>query len=158
MMRERRFTMGANSSYNIAIGGVTENLRTHDDSHRKILNHKVLLQKKNSKQAANIVNSNSESPIYIIGRELQDGTIKIHSVNVFEGHCLKYEINIKYDRNGKILAYDGTEGHTHCHTWSDIGDGNMRRNKLGSREPVPKGFVSLLEEIVKFNSQRKTRK
>lgn len=150
--------MGANTSYKISIGGVPENLQTHDDSHRKIIMHKVLLQKKTSKQAANIMNSNSDSPIYIIGRELRDGTIKVHSINIFEGHYLKYEINIKYDRNGKVLMYNGTEGHTHSHTWTHIGDGNMRRKELGSHESLPDGIGILLKEIVKFNSQGKKRK
>lgn len=145
--------MGANRSYRISIGGVPENLRTHDESHREILKHKVLLQKKNSRQAANIMNSHSDSPIYIIGRELQDGTIKIHSINIFEGHHLKYEINLKYDRNGNILAYNGTEDHTHCHTWTNIGGGDMRRSQLGSHEPLPSGVSNLLNEIVRFNRQ-----
>lgn len=145
--------MGANRSYNISIGGVPENLCTHDDSRREIMKHKVLLQKKNAKQAANIMNSNSDSPIYIIGRELQDGTIKVHSINIFEGHYLKYEINLKYDRNGNVLPYNGAEEHTHCHTWTHIGNGDMRRSQLGSHEPLPNGVSNLINEIVRFNRQ-----
>lgn len=145
--------MGANRSYNIAIGGVPENKRSHIDSERRIGGHKVVLQKTDNSQAKNIMNSNSDSPIYLIGHERKDGTIEIHSINVFEGHRLKTEINLKYDKNGNLLSFNGKDSHTHSHTWEMSTDGIMRRKNIGTHEDIPSGYNSLLADIVKFNKQ-----
>lgn len=145
--------MGANRSYNIAIGGVPENKRSHIDSERRIGGHKVVLQKTDNSQAKNIMNSNSDSPIYLIGHERKDGTIEIHSINVFEGHRLKTEINLKYDKNGNLLSFNGKDSHTHSHTWEMSTDGIMHRKNLGTHEDIPSGYNSLLADIVKFNKQ-----
>lgn len=150
--------MGANRSYDIAIGGVPENKRSHIDSARRIDGHKVVLQKADLSQSKNIMNSNSDSPIYLIGHERKDGTIEIHSINIFEGHHLKTEINLKYDTKGNLLSYNGKEAHTHSHTWTKAENGDMHRTHTCSHESIPKGYESLLKDIVHFNKQGVKRK
>ena len=146
--------MGANRSYDPSFGGVRKKDRTHEESNHTILGHKVLLQKKDNEQAKNVLNSNSDSPIYIIGRRNNDGTIEIHSVNVFDGHHLCFEINLKYDSSGKLKAYNGTEACSHGHSWRyDSGDGNVYINGNMKHEPIPSKYAQLLTEIVNFNNK-----
>lgn len=145
--------MGANRSYSIAIGGVPENMRSHIDSERKIDGHKVVLQKADTSQAKNIMNSNSDSPVYLIGHEIHGGAIRIHSINIFEGHKLKTEINLKYDKNGNLLSFNGEESHSHSHSWVMASDGNMHRKYPGTHESIPQGYSKLLTDIVSFNKQ-----
>lgn len=148
--------MGANHSYDKAIGGVPANARTHTDTGYRVANHKVVLQTKNNSQAVNIMNSNSKSPIYLIGRRRNDGSIEIHSVNVFEGHKLSMEINLKYTSSGRLKSYSGKEADTHCHYWEQHSDGNMhRKSTQHAHEPVPAKYAALLKHIVKFNSENK---
>lgn len=146
--------MGANRSYNIAIGGVPDNSRSHIDTGRKICGHKVVLQKSDPFQSKNIMNSNSESPIYIIGHERKDGSIEIHSINIFEGHYLKIEINLKYDINGNLLLFNGKESNTHSHTWIRAENGDMHRQSFQTHEAIPYGYSGLLDEIVNFNKKK----
>ncbi len=145
--------MGANRSYDIAIGGVPENQRSHIDTGRRIDGHKVVLQKSDPSQSKNIMNSNSDSPVYIIGHEQKDGTIKIHSINIFDGHHLKLEINLKYDNKGNLLSFNGKEAQSHCHTWGKSESGDMHRLNLHTHEEIPHGYESLLKDIVNFNKQ-----
>lgn len=150
--------MGANRSYNIAIGGVPENMRSHTDTGRRIDGHKVVLQTADMTQSKNIMNSNSDSPVYLIGHTKNDGTIEIHSINIFEGHYLKTEINLKYDGNGNILAFNGKEANTHSYSWERGADGIMHRKFPHTHESIPQGCKTLLRDIVSFNKQGVKRK
>lgn len=150
--------MGTNQSYDRSIGGVPENNRSHLETGYRINGHKVLLQKSDPSQSKNIMNSNSDSPIYLIGHERKDGSIAIHSINIFEGHYLKTEINLKYDSNGNLLPFNGKEAGTHSHAWVLGNDGNMHRANPKTHEPVPTGYSNLLRDIVRFNNQRKLKK
>jgi len=148
--------MGANGSYSKAIGGVPENKRTHTDSGYKIAGHKVVLQTSDNQQAKNIMNSNSANPIYIIGHRKNDGSIEIHSVNIFDGHHINVEINMKYDSSGRIRPYNGKESGTHCHRWEIKPNGDMGRVLTGSgHDKVPAKYNRLLNQIVQFNNKNK---
>lgn len=146
--------LGGNGSYNKAIGGIPINNRTHTDTGLKIDGHKVVISNTSDIQAKNILNSNSDSPIYVIGHVNRNHEIVIHSVNVFEGHHIKMEINIKYDANGRILAYNGKEKNSHCHYWQQDANGNMSRKLTGNaHERIPKEYAALLQSIDRFNRQ-----
>lgn len=145
--------MGANKSYDIAIGGVPENRMTHTYTGRKIDGHKVVLQTADISQSKNIMNSNSDSPVYLIGHTKNGGAIEIHSINIFEGHYLKTEINLKYDGNGNLLSFNGREANTHSHSWERGADGNMHRKNPHTHESIPHGYEKLLRDIVSFNKQ-----
>lgn len=148
--------MGSNGSYNKKANGVPRSKRSHIDTRMRIDGHKVLLQSSNRNKAKNILYSNSDSPIYIIGKRNKDGSIDIHSVNVFKGHKLEVEINLKYNKDGTIRSYDGSEGSSHCHYWEEKATGSMRRKETANaHETIPQQYVSLLNDIVKFNRQNR---
>lgn len=144
--------MGANHSYDKAIGGVPENARTHTDTGYRISGHKVVVQTSNVKQSANILNSNSRNPIYMIGNvSKSDSSIRIQKVNIFSGHHLSLEVNIKYDQHGHIKAFTGKEGGTHCHTWTVDKQGSMYR--VDGHKKLSSKYNALLNQIVEFNNK-----
>lgn len=147
--------MGANGSYSKLIGGVPENNRTHIDTKLRVQGHKVLLQKQNIKQSKNVMYSNSDSPIYLIAKRNADGTLTILSVNVFDGHRLSKEIDIKMDSNGHLIPYNGRENGTHCHSWVENKEGEMSRQTTNGNphKKVQPEFNKLLDDIVKFNNK-----
>ncbi len=150
--------MGENRSYDMNIGGVPDNKRSHIETGHTIMGHKVLLQKNMITQAKNIMNSNSNSPIYLIGRELKNGRIQIHSINIFEGHKLKTEVNLKYDLDGRLLPYNGKESHTHSHSWEMKDNGDMGRKYAGRHEAIPANLNQLIDKIIDFNNKQHYKK
>lgn len=148
--------MGSNGSYCKSIGGVPQNNRSHTDTGMRIQGHKVLLQTGGRGQAKNILYSNSESPIYIIGKQLQDGSVEVHSLNIFDGHKIGIEVNLKYDKKGNLKPYNGTDSGSHCHYWEEKSEGSMGRKFSGNNhEPIQQKYMSLINDIVSFNKQKK---
>lgn len=147
--------MGANGSRDKRTHFVLKKKRTHIDSRYRIDGHKVVIQSKNTKQACNILHSNSANPIYIIGVRNKEGFVEIHSVNIFKNHNLEIEINLKYDNNGNLMPYNGAERNSHCHYWEERKDGRMHRKDTDNKhEAIPAKFSSLLANIVKFNKEQ----
>ncbi len=148
--------MGSNGTYSSLIGGVPENSRSHIDTGMRIEGHKVLLQKAKLGQSKNILNSNSESPIYIIGHRLENGVVQVHSINIFDGHNLSLEINLKYDSKGNAIAYNGTENGCHSHQWEVGENGSLRRKKDAPKHgPIPEKYMGLIAKVVEFNKKGK---
>ena len=147
--------MGANGSYDPEIDGVPEDKRTHIDTGFRILGHKVLLQEGATDQTKNIMNSNSEDPIYLIAKQYEDGSIAVLYVNDFTNHKLGYELNLKVDINGNLKPYNGTEQSSHAHKWHEGDDGKMHRIPVSDNGhlPIPKKYDKLLAEIEKFNKE-----
>lgn len=144
--------MGANHSYDKAIGGVPENARTHTDTGRRVGQHKVVVQTKQVQQSANILNSNSRNPIYLIGKVSKtDSSIKIQKINIFSGHHLSLEVNIKYDQHGNIKSFTGGDSGTHCHEWKVDKQGGMYR--VEGHKKLSSKYNTLLKQIVEFNNK-----
>ena len=149
--------MGGNCSYSAEWGGVPAAQRSHTDTNYKVDGHKVLLQIDNNEQIKNILNSNSDSPIYLIAKTNKDGCIQIESINVFDGHNLSYEINLVFDENGDIVPFNGTKG-THAHQWSlNPETGMLERKSHDSKNifAVDKKYEALIAKIVEFNKKQK---
>lgn len=91
--------MGANGSYDKESGGVPAERRTHIETGHTILGHKVLLQDGVTDQTKNIMNSNSESPIYLMAKRNPDGSLTVLNINDFSRHKIGLEINLKFDQN-----------------------------------------------------------
>ena len=152
--------MGANGSYDPKLNGVPENKRTHIDTGFRILGHKVLLQEGVTDQSKNIMNSNSEDPIYLMAKQNEDGSLTILNINNFSKHKIGYELNLKFDINGNLKPYDGKEQSSHSHKWYEGDDGLMHRKPVSgnSHLPIPEEYNELITEIEKFNKQKKVYK
>lgn len=149
--------MGGNSSYSEEWGGVPDVKRTHTESNYRIEGHKVVFCTENTGQKKNILNSNSTDATYIIGTKQADGTIQVHSVNIFKGHDLSYEINLEFDSKGNILPFNNGKG-SHAHTWQkDTKDGKLKRKSHDKKNsfPIDSKFNSLILKIESFNKKKK---
>lgn len=150
--------MGGNSSYSKALGGVPMERRTHIDSGYKIANHKVVFLSADAGRKKNILNSNSSNAIYLIAHKDKEGVLKIHSVNIFDGHDLKCEINLEFDGKGKSIPFNKTDKSTHCHYWhKDPSDGLLKRKKHDKSNlfPVDSKYQTLIGKIEKFNQENR---
>lgn len=146
--------MGGNSSYSKGWGDVPNNKRTHEETGYLIDCHKVLLTKENYRLSKNILNSNSANATYIIAKKLKDGTIQAHSINIFDGHNLKYEINLVFDSNGNIVSsYNNGKG-SHAHLWSKYTNGILRRvsHDKSNSFHIDSKYEYLIEKIIEFNN------
>lgn len=149
--------MGGNGSYSKGWGGVPTGKRTHTETNYRIEGHKVVYFTEKGEQKKNILNSNSSDAIYIIGTKQPDGTIQVHSVNVFKGHDLAYEINLEFDSKGNVIPFNNGKG-SHAHTWQkDSSVGKLKRKSHDKKNsfPIESKYNSLISKIETFNKQKK---
>ena len=149
--------MGGNGSYSKAYRGVPTASRTHIDTHMRIDGHKVLLQKKNVGQSKNIMNSDSNNPTYTIAYVGKDGTIKIHSINVFKDHGISLEINLKYNAKGEIIPYNAnSEKGSHALLWyiNDSGEYYRKQHDKNNVVDIPSEYKELVKHIDDFNKKK----
>ena len=149
--------MGGNGSYSKSYRGVPDASRTHVDTHMRIDGHKVLLQSGNAGQSKNIMNSNSENPIYIIARVNDYGAVVVHSVNVFKDHKISLEIDFKYDTNGNMIPYSAnSEKGSHAHHWYVNDSGEYHRNQHDKNNviDIPSKYKELVKHINEFNKRK----
>lgn len=149
--------MGANGSYDKKVGGVPDKERTHLETGHTIMGHKVLVQKGNRTQTKNIMNSNSESPTYLMAKLNEDDSLTVLTINQNKGHKISFEINLKFDSHGNIRPYNGKESNSHAHEWYEGEDGDMHRKPVqgNSHLPIPSSFNGLIHAIKEFNKQKK---
>ena len=150
--------MGGNGSYSKAYRGVPDAMRTHTDTNMRIDGHKVLLQRGNSGQSKNIMNSNSGGPIYITAKVKEDGTMIVHSVNVFKDHKISLEINFKYDTKGNMIPYSRNSNKgSHAHKWyvNDRGEFQRRRHDARNVFEIPSEYEELVRHIDEFNKKKR---
>ena len=148
--------MGGNSSCSKALRGVPDVKRTHTDTHTCVDGHKVLLQKNNYEQSKNVLNSNSESPIYLIAK-VKDGSIQIHSVNVFKNHEISLEINLEYNAAGDAIPFSpANKKGSHAHFWFQDDKGMFKRKQhdKNNRFDIPSEYHGLINEIVMYNKKK----
>ena len=149
--------MGGDGSYSKEFRGVPLASRTHIDTNMRINGHKVLLQRKNVGQSKNILNSNSENPIYVIAYVRDDGALVVHSVNVFRNHEICLEINLNYDADGEIVPYDMKSGKgSHAHRWvmSEKGIFERKQHDGSNAFEIPRKYDDLIRGIDSFNKKR----
>ena len=149
--------MGGNGSYSKGWGSVPTCKRTHTETNYRIEGHKVVYFTENGEQRKNILNSNSSDATYIIGTKQPDGTIQVHSVNVFNRHDLAYEINLEFDSKGNVIPFNNGKG-SHAHTWQkDSSDGKLKRKSHDKKNsfPIDSKYNSLISKIETFNKQKK---
>ncbi len=149
--------MGANFSYNKTLDRVRGKSRTHQEFHQRIDGHKILLQNKNKKQVKLPVNSNSESPTYLLGRINKKGTVEIVSIGVYEKHKCTGQIDLKYDKDGSFIPYSKSDKNSsHFHNFpngmSSGGVGRKSHDK-SNIHPIDSKYNSLIQKIVEFNKK-----
>lgn len=158
--------MGGNGSYDSGYGGVPEDKRTHTEieGHR-VLGHKILVPTDNPTRGSAPMNCNTADQVYVVGTVLDKrsgdraGEIKVSSVAFYEGHHIKYSVDVKYDDNGKVKAFRVNTGEstTHAHEWHEVKPGVWGRksydknNHLAPDERWNKQFADAIES---FNSKR----
>lgn len=149
--------MGANGSYDKSLGGVPQGKRTHFETGHTIMGHKVLLQEGNRPQTKNIMNSNSESPTYLMAKLYEDGSLTVLNINQNKDHKINIEINLKFDSHGNVRPYNGKESNSHAHEWYEGKDGNMHRKPMQGNNhlPIPSTYNDLIHAIEQFNKQKK---
>lgn len=149
--------MGGNGSYSKVYRGEPDAKRTHIDTNMRVDGHKILLQKGNVRQSQNIMNANSESPIYIIARVKGDGVVVVRSVNVYKDHKISLEINFMYDTNGKMIPYSAnSEKGTHAHNWyaNDSGEYHGKKHDKNNVIDIPAKYKELVKHIDDFNRKK----
>lgn len=153
--------MGGNSTYSEDLRSVPEKNRSHVDTNMRIGGHKVLLQAKNIEQSKNILNSNSESPVYLIAKsDKQGGAVQVETILAFEKHEISLEINLKFDVNGDFIPYSdakGKVGTSHSHLWQKNSKGEFERKKhdRGNIFDIPSEYNDLIDKIVEFNKKKR---
>ncbi|MDE6534370.1 MAG: hypothetical protein K2M27_12655 [Muribaculaceae bacterium] len=158
--------MGGNGSYDKGYGGIPKDKRTHPEieGHR-ILGHKILVPKDNPTRGSAPMNCNSPDQIYMIGtvadRRSGDraGEVSISSVAFYEGHHIKYSIDLKYDGNGRVVAFKENTGEStsHAHKWHEVQPGiwgRISRAKNNHLAPDSRWTSDMINAIETFNSKR----
>jgi hypothetical protein len=149
--------MGGNGSYSKEIGGVPDMARTHVETNFRVGGHKVLLQDKNKMQAQMPMNSNSESPIYLIATINKKGELEIKSFGIYDKHVISKSVDLVFDSKGNLVPYNGTGKATHSHDWVEISPGIYGRKPHDKQNfhPIDSAYNSLLDSIVNFNKSKK---
>lgn len=149
--------MGGNGSYNKEFGGVLEIDRTHIDTNFKVDGHKVLLQQKNTKQIQMPMNSNSESPIYLIASVDKSGNLVISGFGVYKKHVIAKSVDLVFDKDGDLIPYSESEKSSHAHQWQEVSPGIYGRKPHDKKnhQPIDSLFNALINKIVKFNKSKK---
>lgn len=145
--------MGGNGSYGKEYGGVPLAKRSHIDTSFRVKGHKVLVLAENTSHAKIPMNSNSESPIYLVAKVNEHGELLISSVAIYEDHKVAKVIDLRFDKDGKSMSYGNGKG-THMHNWQENNNGDMGRKSHDKNNiyPVEGRYEDLVEEIVKLNS------
>lgn len=147
--------MGGNYSYNKALGGVPEHLRTHDELKSRIEGHKILLQKGNESRVKIPMNSNSESPIYLGAHTKKDGTVEITTFGIYEKHKCIGQVDLKFDSNGNIVPFaNNGENSSHFHYFNENKSTGLVSRKSGqesNHHPIDSKYTALIQKIVEYN-------
>lgn len=158
--------MGGNGSYDEDYGGVLPENRTHTEIEGyRILGHKVLISIDNPTRGSAPMNSNSPDQVYVIGTVgdkrsgKNEGLVSVSSVAFYEGHHIKYSVDVKYDGQGHIKAYSANSGEsaTHAHEWHEIKPGvwgRVSHSKNNHHPPDARWTRKLVEAIESFNSKK----
>lgn len=152
-----QYTMGGNGAYIVSYNGVPMRNRTHIDTDYRIGGHKVLVQSGNPQQNKTPMNSNSSNPIYLCGKTDKHGKITITTIGIYDKHRLVMTIDIKYNKDGKVIPYsNGGKGTTHAHKWfTDDSLGEVGRKPHDPKNILPYShkYDELLEKISRFNNK-----
>ena len=152
--------MGGNSTYSTDLRKVSLDKRSHTDTNMRIGGHKVLLQTNNIEQSKNILNSNSESPIYLIAKSDRQGVVQVETILAFENHEISLEINLEFNVKGDYIPYSDAKSKlktSHSHRWQKNSKGKFERKKhdRGNIFDVPSEYRDLIDKIVEFNKQKR---
>ena len=151
--------MGGNCSYNKTLDRIPGRKRTHQEYHDRIGGHKILLQNKNQGQSKVPMNSNSESPLYLIGKRRKDGSVEVVSIGIYEKHKCVGQIDLEFDKNGNLIPYtDNSKGTSHYHNFNidtESGKSGRKRHDKSNIHPIGAKYDELIQQIVDYNKSHK---
>lgn len=150
--------MGGNGSYSKEFGGVPTNDRTHYDTDFRIDGHKVVVFQDNPNHDKIIMNSNSESPIYLFAlADKETGKLTISGIGIYKKHLLTESIDLKFDSKGNVLPFNKTEDGSHSHKWGEVSPGIIGRKSHDKNNyfPIDPKYQPLIDKIVEFNKKGK---
>ena len=105
-----------------------------------------------------IMNSNSESPLYLFA-SINKGTGKltVSGIGVYKKHKLTESIDLKFDSQGNVLPFNQTDDGSHAHKWIEVEPGIIGRKKHDKNNhlPIKKKYKGLINKIVEFNKKGK---
>lgn len=101
------------------------------------------------------MNSNSESPTYLIAKTDKNGILTITKIAIYENHKISKVIDLEFDDKGKSKKYVNGKG-THMHNWKEDDNGNLgrKRHDKDNSFPVSSDYDTLISNIEKFNQQK----
>lgn len=149
--------MSGNGTFDKVLGGIPESKYTHTDTTYRVEGHKVIVQTERPTQVKLPMNSNSKSPVYLVGRLIDKNEVVIAKVAIYEDHKIAKVIDLEYDKDGNIVPYSKGKG-THMHNWNENNEGEMGRKQHDWHNifPVEGEYQSLIQDIVNFNNKKKT--
>lgn len=150
--------MGGNGSYSEEFDGVNSKDRTHFDTEYRVEGHKVVVLQDNPGHDKIILNSNSDSPIYLFASvDGNSNVLTISGIGIYEKHKLVESIDLKFDANGDYLPYNEAENGSHSHKWGEVAPGIIGRKSHDKNNhlPIRPDCQQLIEKIVKFNKSGK---
>lgn len=143
--------MGGNGSfYNEQInGGKNAGQLTHYEYDGDIDGYKIVVQRKDIHQKANIVNSRKADTIYLIASVKKGEIVKIQDINIYKDHKLVESIDLKFDEKGNMSSK------SHSHLWGDDNGVINRISHLGTNEfPINDKYMPLISKVVEFNKEK----
>ena len=151
--------MGGNGSYDKNTGGVPIASRTHESLPNRIDGHKILVQKDKARKQIKIpMNSNSEKPMYLCASvNERTNVVTIKQIGIYRNHKIVAEIDLEFDKKGKIIPYSKGKG-SHLHLYTEDGKGVMKRKAHDKKNqfPVPRKYRKLLKQIEQYNKKKHT--
>ena len=150
--------MGGNGSYSKQLGGVPQKSRTHTDTEFRIDGHKVIVLTGNPSHDKIIMNSNSESPIYLFASvDKNTHRLTISGIGIYDKHILSKSIDLKFDSEGNIKPYSESENGSHAHLWYEKSPGVYGRKSHDKSNyfPIGREYRSLINKIEEFNKKGK---
>ena len=149
--------MGGNSSYDPNIDGVPEDKRTHLEYPMRIDGHKILVLTSNVKHKAIPMNSNSEHPIYLIGKVDRQGNVVIEVLAEYTNHRIRTEVDIEVDVDGNLMPFNPNGGRgTHMHLWKEKEGWVMSRESHDKNNAfeVDSKYNDLIIKVIQFNNEK----
>ena len=150
--------MRGNGSYSKEFGGVETKDRTHFDTEYRIDGHKIVVLQDNPSHDKIIMNSNSESPIYLFASaDKRTGKLTVSGLGIYKKHLLKESIDLKFDSQGNLKLFNSGEGGSHAHKWGEVAPGMIGRKSYDKKNhlPIEKKYQKLIDKIVEFNKKGK---
>lgn len=153
--------MGGNGSYNRMLDRIKGQSRSFHEYHDRISGHKILLFNANNNHAKLPMNSNSSSPIYLIGQKKpgSEDKVIVTTIGIYKKHKCVEQIDLKFDKAGNFIPFSkDNPASSHSHYFVE----NPSTGKIGRKShdktntyPIQCKYNTLIQKIVEYNKGHK---